>query len=185
MNDKHTLGVAYHNLALSLSLQKKTKEALPLFEKSFDLHKAENSYYSLGNLSVDLAELYHSTGDYKKSNKFASDGIKNGKLSKSERVVSNGNYWMYKNYRALGNNNDAINAYEKYITLNDSLNKFEFDKRIKSLQYEYDLSQKETKITSQNLEILKKTNENLILQKQKFYYWYYNYYSFNSGVFIL
>ncbi|MBK6979802.1 MAG: tetratricopeptide repeat protein [Cytophagaceae bacterium] len=76
MNDKHTLGVAYHNLALSLSLQKKTKEALQLFEKSFALHKSENSYYSLGNLNVDLAELYHSTGDFNKSNKFASDGIK-------------------------------------------------------------------------------------------------------------
>ena len=167
MNDKHTLGVAYHNLALSLSLQKKTKEALPLFEKSFALHKSENSYYSLGNLNVDLAELYHSTGDFNKSNKFASDGIKNGKLSNSERVISNGNYWLYKNYSALGQKEKALAAFEKYISLNDSLNKYEFDKRIQSLQYEYDISKKETKISSQNVEILKKTNENLILQKNR------------------
>jgi signal transduction histidine kinase len=41
------------------------------------------------------------------------------------------------------------------------------DKRIKSLQLEYDLSQKETEILSKNLDLVKKENQNLSLQKNR------------------
>jgi signal transduction histidine kinase len=167
MNDTHFQGLSYHNLALALSKQNKNKEALDLFDKSLKLHQSENHQYSLGNLQVDISEVLFSELKYNKSIKSAEEALNHGRISNSPEIISKANLLLFKNYKALKNNDLALPFFEKYILLKDSLNKEDFEKRINSLKLEYDNSLKENQIKSQNLELLKKDNENLKLQRNR------------------
>jgi signal transduction histidine kinase len=167
MNDTHFQGLSYHNLALTLYKQNKNKEALQLFDKSLKLHLSENHQYSLGNLQVDISQVLFSDGKFKESIKSAEQALTHGRISNSPEIISKANLLLFKNYKKLKNNDLALYFYEKHITLKDSLNREDFEKRINSLKFEYDNTLKETKINSQKLELLKKDNENLRLQRNR------------------
>jgi signal transduction histidine kinase len=167
MNDTHFQGLSYHNLALTLYKQNKNKEALQLFDKSLKLHLSENHQYSLGNLQVDISQVLFSDGKFKESIKSAEQALTHGRISNSPEIISKANLLLFKNYKKIKNNDLALDFYEKHITLKDSLNKEDFEKRINSLKFEYDNTLKEAKINSQKLELLKKDNENLRLQRNR------------------
>lgn len=167
IKDTHLTGITFHNLASILAARNNYKEAFEYFDRSLKLHQAENHFYSLGNVSVDLSEVYFKLKKLNVSIQKANDALAFGQKANSPEIISKANYWLYKNYSLQGNTPKALTFFEKYISLKDSLNQDDFERRIKSLQLEYDIAQNETKIVSQNIQILKKSNENLILQKNR------------------
>jgi signal transduction histidine kinase len=167
LNDNHSKAIAFHNLAHALSLQNRFNEALPLFEESIKMHTQEKATNSLSSVYVDLASHYFRQNKYEKSLASGNIAFELGQKGGSDEFLTNSLYWKYKNLQALNRHKEALVAFENYIKQKELSTQEEVDKRIKSLQLEYDLSQKETEILSKNLDLVKKENQNLSLQKNR------------------
>lgn len=167
LQDFHSNAIALHNLAQALSLQKRFKEALPLFEESIKMHTMEKATNSLSSVYVDLASHYFRQKQYEKSLAFGNKAFALSQEGGSNEFLINSLFWKYKNLQALNKHKEALIAFEDYTYQKELSSQEEVDKRIKSLQYEYDLSQKETEILSKNFDLVKKENQNLSLQKNR------------------
>ena len=170
INDNHTLAVCMHNLAIVLKKQNKSKEALALFNQSFSIHLANKDDYSIGNLAVDLANFYFDDKAYNLSLKYSKIGLEYGRKSRSLEVVSKAYQILSKNYYVINQPDDALKYYQMHIQLKDSLQKEDFNKRINNLSLEYENSKKNIEIEKQKVDILSKTNENLLLQRSRNYF---------------
>lgn len=169
LKDFHSNAIAFHNLAQALSLQNRFDEALPLFEESIKMHTTEEATNSLSSVYVDLASHYFRQKKYAKSLESGNKAFDLSQKSGSDEFLINSLFWKYKNLKALGRHKEALITFENYYKLKELSTQEEVDKRIKSLQFEYELSQKETEILSKNLDIVKKDNQNLSLQKNRTY----------------
>jgi signal transduction histidine kinase len=159
--------IANHNLAFAKSMQGNIKEASPLFERSLFLHKKLNSEISIAKVYVDMGIAFFNQKEFKKSLELIENAIKISKKNGSNEVSLKAMLWKYKNQKALGMHLDALKSYENYNEMNEIAQQEEVNKRINSLQLEYDLSQKETELLNKNLEIVKKDNLNLTLQRNR------------------
>jgi signal transduction histidine kinase len=160
-------GIVYQNLAVALSKQKKSEKAQLNFEKSLQIFKKEKQSYQIGSVYADLAEMNFYNGEYKKTIDYALQAQKMGEISNSPNIISKANFWLYKANDVFGDKTRALKYYETYITLKDSLNKEDFQKRINSMQFEYENVRNNMKIAEQENNILQKKNENLRLEKNK------------------
>lgn len=169
LKDSHSNAVAYHNLAQALSLQNRFKEASPLFDESIKIHTQEKATNSLSSVYVDLASHYFRQNKYEKSLALGNIAFRLSQKGGSDEFLIKSLFWKFKNLQRLGRHKEALIDFENYYKLKELSTQEEVDKRIKSLQYEYDLSQKETEILSKNLDLVKKENQNLSLQKNRTY----------------
>lgn len=159
--------LANHNLAFAICMQGRLKEGMPLFERSIYLNKQLKSGTSLTAVYIDLAEVYFNFKEYSKSLSYIEKSSVLSRKNGSNDLIIKGLFWKYKNQEALGLNHPALKTYELYNKMKEIAESEEVDKRIKSLQLEYDLSQKETEILNKNLELVKKDNQNLTLERNR------------------
>ncbi len=160
-------GILHQNLGVALAKQHKFELASGNFEKSIYFLKKDKQHYQIGSVYTDLADMNFAEGEIKKAIFYANEAQKMGEISNSPDIISKASFWLYKANNALGNNSKALKYYETYINLKDSLNKEDFQKRINSMQFEYENIRNNMKITEQENSILQKKNENLKLEKNK------------------
>jgi signal transduction histidine kinase len=77
---------------------------------------------------------------------------------------------LYESFKSQGNSKEALKYHEKYMTLKDSLATESTQNRIRSLQFEYDNTVKESQIQKQNIELLEeKTQKQQISQTRNLF----------------
>lgn len=166
-NERNALAIANHNLGSVFALTGDYNKAQLQYNLAEQYHKTENQLYSLANIQIDFAELHFKIGNYSSSFMAAQKAQDYAMQSNTPELLAKANYWFYKNYEKEGNTNKALGYYKRYIEMKDSLNYFDQQKRINSLQFEYENTQKTLEIEQKNTSILKKNNENLVLQKNR------------------
>jgi signal transduction histidine kinase len=167
--EKNALAIARHNLGSVYAQTEDHSNALAQYALAEKHHKSENQLYSLANIQIDIAVLYFKIGNYTNSLLATQKAENYATKSNTPELLAKANYWYYKNYDRKGNATRALGYYERYNVMKDSLNFYDQQKTINSLQFEYDNSQKTLEIAQKNTAILKKNNENLILQKNRNY----------------
>jgi signal transduction histidine kinase len=77
---------------------------------------------------------------------------------------------LYESFKAKNNTKEALKYHEKFVSLNDSLSQESTQSRIRSLQFEYDNSLKESQLQKQNIELLEeKTQKQQISQTRNLF----------------
>ncbi len=77
---------------------------------------------------------------------------------------------LYESFKSQGNTTEALKYHEKYMTLKDSLATESTQSRIRSLQFEYDNTLKESRLQKQSIELLEeKTQKQQIAQTRNLF----------------
>jgi signal transduction histidine kinase len=77
---------------------------------------------------------------------------------------------LYESYKAKGNLSEALKYHEKFMTMKDSLSTESTQSRIRSLQFEYDNTLKESQLQKKNIELLEeKTQKQQISQTRNLF----------------
>jgi signal transduction histidine kinase len=141
------LGYAYDYLGQALTDLGLYNEA----ESSFLLAKKEMKKYGdeylMPELSFHTANLYLAQKNYNEAISVAKEGLVLSKKMQTIYGESEANRCLYEAYKATGKTALALEHFEKYTNLRDSLTKANIDSRFEQIQNEVELQKKEAQLT--------------------------------------
>ena len=166
--DKDFMAVSLNAMGKVESEMKHYDKALILFNdllKSFD---PKSINYSI--TKIDIAEVLVGKKEYNQAIPMILAAQKIIRKEGGENYLPTSYKLLYQSCKAQGNNSEALKYHEKYMSLNDSLSKESTQSRIRSLQFEYDNTLKESKLQKQNIELLEeKTQKQQIAQTRNLF----------------
>ncbi len=167
-NDKDFIAVSLNALGHVESSMKNYKKAHNLFDELLKYYDPQSINYA--TTQIDIAEVLVGEQKYNQAIPMILTAQKKIKKEGGESYLPTSYKLLYESYKAQGNNADALKYHEKFMSLNDSLSKESTQSRIRSLQFEYDNTLKETKLQKQNIELLEeKTQKQQIAQTRNLF----------------
>jgi tetratricopeptide (TPR) repeat protein len=139
-NDPVGMGTALNNKANVYERQRKNDEALRVYLESLELFKKAKYIRGVVPALINLSILYHRTGKNKEAEPMALQALDAATEIRSPQYIKTAAYSLSKIYKATNNSKKALENYELYIKMRDSLNNETTRKAsIKSqLKYEYE-----------------------------------------------
>ena len=168
LKDKDFISVSIYSLA-------KVEFETKYYEKAHLLFKDLLKYYeptsiNYASTQIDIAEVYVAQKNYQKAIPIILEAQKTIKKEGGENYLPTSYKLLYEAYKAQGNVTNALKYHEKFMSLNDSLSKESTQSRIRSLQFEYDNTVKESKLQKQDIELLEeKTQKQQIAQTRNLF----------------
>jgi Serine phosphatase RsbU, regulator of sigma subunit len=124
---------------------------------------------------INLGRVYAKLGERSKAMDFLNKGMTLAIKSENVDMQKEANYWLYTIEKSEGNLKQALSNFEKFHSLNDSLNGVKAKKQLNEFMVQYESEKKENKIqTLENEKIFqstllhKKRNELLIVSTASF-----------------
>jgi signal transduction histidine kinase len=168
LEDKDFISLGFYYLGKVEFETKNYEKALNLFQEL--LHYYEPQSVNYATTKIDITEVYVAQKNYKKAIPIILEAQKTIKKEGGENYLPTSYKLLYQSYKAQGNNAEALKYHEKFMSLNDSLSKESTQNRIRSLQFEYDNTLKESQLQKQNIELLEeKTQKQQIAQTRNLF----------------
>lgn len=168
LKDKDFIALGFYYLGKVEFELKNYVEANRLFQKLLTYYEPKSINYAV--TQIDIAEVYVAQKNYKKAIQIILEAQKIIKKEGGENYLPTSYKLLYEAYKAQGNDAEALKYHEKFMLLNDSLSQESTQSRIRSLQFEYDNTLKESKLQKQNIELLKeKTQKQQIAQTRNLF----------------
>jgi tetratricopeptide (TPR) repeat protein len=166
LNWKKGISASLTNIANVKELQGKYKEALSLLTDALkikieinDFYGIVNTYHLSGEIYVKLNEYNKAITNYMKARDLALEKNLSNELNKSYKG-------LYKAYRGLGSYQTALEYFEKYSSLSDSISGDTHQKVVAELETKYQTQKKEQQIekltAEKQIESLKTRQRTLI-----------------------
>lgn len=168
LKDKDFIAVGIYSLA-------KVEFEINNYEKALSLFNNLLKYYEVNSINyastqIDIAEVYIAQRNYEKAIPIILKAQKIIKKEGGENYLPTSYKLLYESYKAQGNDKEALKYHEKFMTLKDSLSTESTQSRIRSLQFEYDNTLKESQLQKQNIELLEeKTQKQQISQTRNLF----------------
>ncbi|MBI9072887.1 MAG: tetratricopeptide repeat protein [Melioribacteraceae bacterium] len=151
---QHGMAIALTNLVPVFEKLGKKSEVIDAAQKSIELNIKNNRIANVIYGKIQLGEIYRKYKNYSK----AVSQLKSAQKLVNEKDVTPDLTRLFKQfyltYKELGNNRLALNYFEKYSEINDSLLNIESKKAIAELETKFQVEKKEHQI-----EFLNKENE--------------------------
>ena len=168
LKDKDFISVSIYSLAKVEFETKYYEKAHLLFNDLLKYYEPTSINYA--STQIDIAEVYVAQKNYQKAIPIILEAQKTIKKEGGENYLPTSYKLLYEAYKAQGNATDALKYHEKFMSLNDSLSKESTQNRIRSLQFEYDNTVKESKLQKQSIELLEeKTQKQQIAQTRNLF----------------
>lgn len=109
--------------------------ALENFQKGLSLAEELGNRDKIANSSTNLANVYLKQRNYKRAETLGKKALK---VSQELGIITyqrDASKLLYEIYKAWGRNNDALDYYEKFIALNDSVETIETNKRLDQMEF--------------------------------------------------
>ena len=165
---KDFIAVSIYSLAKVEVELKKYEKAHVLFHDLLKYYEPQSINYA--STQIDIAEVYVAQKNYQKAIPMILEAQKTIKKEGGESLLPTSYKLLYESYKARGNLSEALKYHEKYMTLKDSLSTESNQSRIRSLQFEYDNTLKESQLQKQNIELLEeKTQKQQISQTRNLF----------------
>ncbi len=150
---KTNLATLYGSMG-NVFFQKKNKKKMMLYyEKSHQLNKENGAEKSLAYSSYQLGNVFFESNDYSKSERLFNESLSIAKKLNLIDLAS-------KNFKALSNLKEAVKQptkalqfYQQYIALRDSINNQDSDKQIKEIEEKYGNEKLQRTLEKQDNEI--------------------------------
>ncbi len=128
------------------------QEALDYYEKALAIGREINNDFLISLTHLGLGDLYYQKKEYKKAIKYSTIGLKGLKNIGSKPYEIEALNLLYLIYKDKGNSNAALDMYEHYIELRDSIDNEENTKEILEQEYKYSYEKKKSLDSLSNAE---------------------------------
>ncbi len=159
VNYKRGMACSYSNLSSIALYDKNYEKALDYAELSLQLEKKINNISGIILSHCEIAECHYEQYHFNKAILHLSEAEKLSIKADMYDNLSEVLYHFYKVYQKSGNPEKALQYYEDYYQIKDSLDNVEVKERIAALEIKYQTEKKQ-----QEIELLNKDNET---KKQK------------------
>ncbi|WP_229374577.1 tetratricopeptide repeat-containing sensor histidine kinase [Fibrella rubiginis] len=119
------------------------------------------------NVLMNMAQLYLKQQNWKQALVYANMARKKALRVKNSSIVAEADETLYKTYRQAGKTTKALQAYERFVLLRDSILKEKNQHRIETLQAEYDNVRKTSELQKQQVELLSQRVNNQQLKQTR------------------
>ncbi len=160
---KESLINALRIKAANLMDQSIADSSLVLFERAYELAQETISPNIKISATYDLGHYYYQAGQYDKSLQFVKEGMQMAMETQNRMRLKTGYNNLYEVYKKMGKPGLALEHYEKFIALKDSVANATVLKDLESLRTRYETAEKEKKIAQLNAE---KTSQALSFQRK-------------------
>lgn len=168
LKDNDFISLSFYYLGKVEFELKHYEEAHISFKNLLKYYESKSINYAL--TQIDISEVLVAQKEYQKAIPMILQAQKVMKQQGGENYLPTSYRLLYEAYKALGKNQEALKYHEKFMTLKDSLSTESTQSRIKSLQFEYDNTLKESQLQKQNIELLEeKTQKQQIAQTRNLF----------------
>ncbi|MCF0060576.1 sensor histidine kinase [Dyadobacter chenwenxiniae] len=143
----HAIGWVYKEM-------KDMPKALDYFRKALSLARETGSADLEGSILLNISNLYSSQKRWTEALAYCQLAKETAKDVGDSSIEAEAFEALYKIFKQTGNPAKALNAYENYVLLRDSLSKEKTDHRIETLQAQYDNVQKTSELQKKQVELL-------------------------------
>ncbi len=156
-NDIDFIPLSFNSLGLVAYQLKSYDEAISFFKKEINYYEPTTIRYA--NAQIEIARSLMAKQQYQEAISILIPAQKIAQQDGNDSLLPNCYQLLYESYKAQGNTTQALQYNEKFMVLKDSLSKESTQKRINSLQLEYDNTQKESQLQKKNIELLEEKNQ--------------------------
>ncbi|GAB4340463.1 MAG: hypothetical protein OHK0038_19970 [Flammeovirgaceae bacterium] len=155
-------------------------KALSTFQEVLNIAKLSGDAGDIANADKYVATTYISMGDFSNAKKYMEDAISNAKIAGRTDILESGYKRLAQIHKLAGNTKKALDTFEEYVQLKDSLVEIERRKQAEQIAKSADAEKQESKLrllqmdqemqqlTLQNLQMeAKRKEQELELQAQK------------------
>ncbi|PWK17471.1 signal transduction histidine kinase [Arcicella aurantiaca] len=168
LKDNDFISLSFYYLGKVEFELKHYPEAHQLFKDLLKYYEPKSINYAV--TQIDIAEVLIAQKEYKKAIPMILEAQKVVQQQGGENYLPTSYKLLYEAYKAQGNTQEALKFHEKFMTLKDSIATESTQSRIKSLQFEYDNTLKESQLQKQNIELLEeKTQKQQIAQTRNLF----------------
>jgi serine phosphatase RsbU (regulator of sigma subunit)/predicted negative regulator of RcsB-dependent stress response len=161
INDKARIALRLNNIGEIYAKQNKYTEALNAYLKAFKISEESNNKLYMTIELDNIANIYLKTNDLKKSLEYANKSLEIAKEINAKKEINTSLKTITSIYTELADYANAFKYYQLFINYRDSLTNEEANKKIKEMQFNYEMNQKQKEIA-----LLEKEKE---LQEQDAY----------------
>lgn len=162
--DNRRLAIAYNNLGVVYKKSADYEKALKYCQKAFETIKKTDMISEQPFYLYVLADAYINVKNTDNATYYSLQSIKQAKQFGINDVILK-NYFLLANlYNSTGSYKQSAEYYGRYVSLNDSLSKIEFESSIAEMNAKYETEKKEKEIVLLSSE---KAKQQLVLEKRK------------------
>lgn len=144
--DSSALGYAYDYLGEALTDLGLFAEAERIFKQSLSVYRQNGEEYLIPELLFHTANMYLAQKKFPNAIKTAKEGLKVSREMKTVYGESEAHLSLYKSYKETGNPEKALEHFEAYIVLRDSLTKANIDNHFEQIKTEARLQKQESEL---------------------------------------
>lgn len=172
VDDQRGVGLMYNNIGLIYQEQKDYPIAYEYYQKALAIHEQLSDKPSLSNTYYSLGTLFTDQKAYPKAAAWCAIGLAVSEEIGALRPARNACSCLYEAYKGMGNPGKALAWHERFVSLNDSLQREETNQRLDQMEFEKEMltdslvreEEKQHIKISYQLDLNKKTQtRNLIL----------------------
>ncbi len=143
--DKQGTAVVLNNIGMVYD-RKGHDSAAIYFVKSLEISRELKDKRSICYALTSLASIFSRAGKYPQSIQYAEEALQIAKTIGSPKEIEKAYFTLYLSHKTQGNTNDALNNFELYKALHDSIFTHENSKMIANLEAKALLDKKEQEI---------------------------------------
>ncbi len=160
LNSAYGIGNAYQNIASNYQELNRNDSAFYFYQKALPYYKSVDNKSGLAETYVNMGRtLSNDLQNWKAIDHFL-EGISIAKLLGEKYLIQEGYYGLAASYEELGQYRDALNAYQDYDIISDSIFNESTRSNIEEINARYETEKKEQQIAMQQLEITNQQTEN-------------------------
>lgn len=168
IEDVEGLAGCYNNIASIYNFLENRALALKFFDKAIELYKKINFTTGIAESLFNISEVYGDMKDYEKSNEYANKSLEYSKKINSLELQSYANQRLAMNYQMQNDFKKALDYFQIYNKLKDSVFNIEKTRQIGNIEAKYQNNKKQQEIENQAAEIEKKSLELKVQKTQKY-----------------
>jgi len=152
IDDKQNMAIQYQLLGATYQYQQMYDSAFKYLLKAHELNRISGEQIEIAISSNSLGENYLGTGDIATAEKYFNEGITIAKKMGFPKQIYQSADGLYRLYKKKGETKNALNMYELYIHMRDSMNNEENRKKAMRVKYQYEYEKKATADSVRNFE---------------------------------
>ena len=160
LEEKDAMVTMVRNIGKLQEEQGKFKEAEKNFLKSLEISNSTQAKPDIANAMIALSRFYFRQKQHKKAKSYAKKSLTMAIDAQDPYAIRSANQTLHRIAKTNGDYGAALNYYEEYITLRDSLNSNETEKTMLKQKADFEQKQQEKEIVllKKDKELLAKEN---------------------------
>ena len=150
-------GTRLSNLAEAYFYSNKINKAIDLYKNAIEIFENNESKYNIGITYERMSFLYYEQNDNELAKLYALQALTIAKKIDAKELAYHSYKMLINIERSQGNLKQALNYYDKYNALSDTLNLIKKNKLLNELKVQYKVELKDIELKKQEVEIKNKT----------------------------